>query len=233
MHRLAVTRPASQLRELSANGALRNIEIVAVPLIATTEREFQWPVELTPADVDWVFFSSANGVDAFFAQMKRLKVELCPRTRFATVGMKTASALRQMGSESAFSPDEAYGRNLFVEFCRKFAREGEVILYARGATITFDPASLLAQCRMRYYPLVCYDTVPQPIDDTILKDLTSQDHILFTAPSAVMAYHQHHGKPSARLIAIGQSTASEMSRLGWGDIVVMKNADVDTILEYI
>lgn len=233
MLRLAVTRPSQQLTDLTQRASARGIEIVALPVITICDVPFEWPVSLDASDVDWVFFTSANGVQSFFNRLRAVGLQLTEHTQFASVGKKTSLSLEEHGFSADFEPSDAYGQLLFEEAVDSLLEHGDTVIYARGADVNYDPTELFEKRGIHYIPLVCYETASQTVHPETVARLTSSDYILFTAPSAVTAYHEQFGKPLARPIAIGRSTAATMNRYGWFGFITMRSADIDNILEYV
>jgi uroporphyrinogen-III synthase len=233
MPRLAVTRTSSQLSDLAAHAAARGIELVPLPLISVNPVPFDWPSSLPIEQVDWIFFSSANGVTTLLHRLDQLGLHLAPSVRIAAVGSKTADVLGMNGIKVHFIPSDAYGQLLFEEFAEKELRPGQTLLYARGKSVNFDPQTLFAGKPVTYYAVTCYETVTQPVTAETVARLSSEDFILFTAPSTVDSYAEQYGKPLAKPIAIGRSTAAQMNQYGWFGFITMKHADITTILEYL
>jgi uroporphyrinogen-III synthase len=231
MLRVAVTRPQEQLADLTARAASRGIEIVPLPLIAVQPAPFVWPDGLDLRRVDWIFFTSASGVSLFFLRLKALSLTLSPYTRFGAVGERTAVLVERFGGAKPFVPSAAYGQKLFEEYAAQFGRAGQTVVYARAASVNYDPAPLLSRNGIAYFPIVVYETTPLKADPTAISALGESDYILFTAPSAVDAYQSSFGLPAARSIAIGQTTAAQMTRHGWSPVEILPTPNLNHILE--
>ncbi len=232
MPRLAVTRTSEQLVDLTGRAAGRGIEIVPLPVVVTRPISFEWPRTLNADSVSWVLFSSSNAVHAFFDRLNVLTITLPATVRFGAIGDRTAAALKSSGKSVDFMPSDAYGQLLFDEFLDTQMPKGQIV-YARAREINFDPQELFAKQHVAYCPIICYETVSQPVDPEIVHSLSSDDYILFTAPSAVRAYHEQFGKPTARPIAIGRTTGSEMSHHGWVGVHWMNKPVIEQVLEYL
>ena len=233
MPRLAVTRTSGQLSDLKSRAATRGIEVLPLPLIAIHDIPFDWPHSIPIDKVDWVFFTSANGVTSFLNRLDDLNLRLPYTTRLAVVGTKTAQALEQNGRQVSFIPSDAYGQLLFEEFDDHELRPGQILIYARGREINYDPELLFSERPVTYAGIVCYETIAQPVIESDVRRLTEDDFILFTAPSTVDSYARQYGRPIAKPIAIGRSTAAQMNQYGWFGFITMKSSDIDTILEYL
>lgn len=211
----------------------KGIEVIALPITTSRSVNFSWPTRTNPETIDWVFFTSAQGVTSFFDRLSDLGIRLGQTVRYAVIGRKTAQVLESYGFGSSFEPSESYGRALFEEFAQDAARGGERVIYARAHDVNYDPADLFRELRIDYVPIVCYRTVPRPVSRKLVDQFSGGDYILFTAPSTIAAYHQQFGEPSATPIAIGRSTASAMSEYAWSGFVTMKKAEIDKVTEYL
>lgn len=256
--RLAVTRAAERLNALSSRAMAAGVEIVPLPFTQTQPTPFELPDAISLDQVDWLFFTSANGVRSFFAPFDSAQgdtVKPCfsrsarhytkvsfggvqgervdARPKIAAVGVKTAAALKAVGYVVDFQPTVANGSSLFKEFIGSHLNESGVILYARAKRVNFDPQELFAATNYKYNPVICYETVPIEVDQQVVARLNDKDYILFTAPSAVCTYNEKFGAPTARPIAIGPTTATAMTNSGWSEFATMKQPDVDRVLEYL
>lgn len=233
MPRLGITRSKSQLIELTEEAAHRGIEVIPLPVIATRNFPFDWPTDIQPAQVDWIVFSSAVGVASFFDRLTQLGITISEVTHIAAVGEKTAEALKDRGLRVDHLPAESYGQILFEELAVSVVHKGQTVLYARATDVNFDPAELFANHGITYRAIFCYETVPQKLNEGVVQKLSEKDYILFTAPSTVRSYHEQFGPPTAKAIAIGNSTGSEMWKLGWAGFSWLSKPDINLVLEYI
>ena len=232
MTRLAITRPPSQLDNLVRAASDSGIEIIPLPL--TTIRPIQFNIgDDTVRRLDWLFFTSANGVRSFFDRLEELNIPLASGTQIGAVGKKTSEALADFGLKVNFVPDEPYGKKLFLEFIGKIAGGNETVLFARAKKIVYDPEYLFNLAGIRYYSTVCYETIEGVVPGGDISQLSESDFILFTAPSSVKSYHNRFGLPVARTIAIGKTTAEEMDLHNWQIFKIMDIPDVDKVLDYI
>ncbi len=184
-------------------------------------------------EVGWIFFTSANGVEAFFERKRRLGIILSRQTRFASVGKKTTLALERNGKGVDFEPSEAYGERLFGEFCERFPDPQQTLIYARAKDIDHDPETILRAHGYRYIPVIAYESIERKVAPEIIDRIQPADVILFTAPSLARAFDRQFGKPRCRILAIGRTTAAEMQRLSWPPVTVMGEADIASVWEYV
>jgi uroporphyrinogen-III synthase len=150
--RIVITRPA----ERAARLADRLRALGAVPVVFPTiriEAADSAPLVAAARDLDafdWVVFTSASGVDAFFAHLAEAGRDArdMARRQVAAIGPVTAQALRKRGVEPALVPAEYVaeailaalgdvgGRSFLLpraDIAREALAEG---LRARGARVT-------------------------------------------------------------------------------------------------
>ena len=184
MTRLAITRQLSQLDEIAESALSRGIELIPLPLIKTEFLKFKIDDD-TIRRLDWLFFTSANGVHAFFDRLDELKIPLNDYTSIAALGKKTSAAISEWGCEVTFRPKEPYGKNMFLEFVGNIASGGETVLFSRAQKIVYDPEYLFNLAAIRYHSVISYRTTEGDVPGKNVSALTNSDFILFTAPSAV------------------------------------------------
>ncbi len=231
--RLGITRAQSQFDHLMDKAAIKGIELVSLPIIKTEAVNFDWPVRFETTGKVWIMFTSSNAVNYFFEQLDNLDGSLPDDYSIAAVGKKTAERVKQFGYSVSFIPSDTYGELLFTEFADHVAKAGDLVIFPRGEKVNFEPAEILDNAKIIYIPIVCYKTLKIDVSKEQTGQFKSDDYILFTAPSTVNAYHNQHGQPVAKPIALGRSTASAMNEFGWYGFVTMKKADIDTVLEYL
>jgi uroporphyrinogen-III synthase len=119
---IAVTRAESQLgaaRKLFEQAGAR---VVDVPALVVGPPEDWGPLDEALAELDhfhWLIFSSANGVDALQARLRRRGADLArpPRgLKIAAVGRRTAERLEALGVGVDFVPSRFVAEALIDEF---------------------------------------------------------------------------------------------------------------------
>lgn len=232
--RLAVTKNIDELAFLEGPAAEHQVELVALPLSRVEPVMFDWPTGPKLAEIDWLTFSSANGVRSFFERLRELGLTVADRTKIAVVGERTAAVLKQIsGRQADLIPHDAYGEMMFQELAQSYQLARQTVLYARAELVNYDPEQLLKKLKVNYIPLVSYRSVQQEPDADLVRQLEAEDYILFTSPSNVRSYQSQFGRPKTRLIAIGYTTAKSMNEAGWSGFAIMKAKNVETVLELI
>ncbi len=231
MLNLGITRDKNQLTSLITLANKKQINIVALPV--TIIETLMAEVESLPDfnKIDWLFFSSANGVHTFFAACNK---EILPSTiKIAVVGKKTADAVHSYGLEIHFRPTNAYGKNLFEEFQANYSEQSLQILYIRAEKVNFDAQQFLAHSNIKYNELIAYRSVEHDVNKSEVDKLSSSDYLLFTAPSTVISYKKQFGSPRAKLIAIGNSTKEAIDKNNWTTDFILSKPEIESVLEQI
>ncbi len=211
--RIVITRPADRAGRL----AERLASLGAIPVVFPTIRiEAADPGPLVAAaraldGFDWVVFTSANGVEAFFARLAdagRHERDVSQR-KVAAIGPVTARALRERGVEPVLVPDEYVAEAIVAalgdvrglrfllpraDIAREALADG---LRERGALVTEVTA----------YRTVGADGPPP--------DLATADAVTFTSSSTVRHFVASGARmPQAKVICIGPVTAATARELG-------------------
>lgn len=232
--RLAVTRSIERLSFLEAKARDRRVELIALPLTRIEKIGFDWPGDLSLDQIDWLAFSSANGVRSFFERLAELGLGVASNTQIAVVGQRTAEALDQAcGRKADFIPHDSYGELMFHELAESYPLAGKTLLYPRAALVNYDPEQFLVGMKVNYNQLLSYRSIPREVGAGLINRLDASDYILFTSPSNVRSYQSQFGRPKAKLIAMGRSTAQSMNEAGWTGCAIMKVKDIDAVMELI
>ncbi|MDF1544983.1 MAG: uroporphyrinogen-III synthase [bacterium] len=229
--RIAVTRDEQNLVQLKQRAALSDIDIVPLPFLRTEPLDFELPKEVLLDQSSWLVFTSSQAVRLFFERLRKNSATLPYGVKIAVVGSKTAALVCEQGKTVDMIPTTAGSKGLFEELLKDHIQAHDTIVYARADRVSFDPELLLSNANVKYYPLICYRTIVERLDSEETEKLTPSDFILFTSPSTVRAYSDQFGLPIAKPIALGRSTAEQMSQLGWELFNEMKTANVNLVLE--
>jgi hydroxymethylbilane synthase len=153
--------------------------------------------------IDWIFFSSRNGVEFFF----KLNPSLPKHVKFGVVGRGSEDALRKYGHLAEYVGESGDIEGVAADFA-KLVR-GEQVLFPRAQdSLQTIQKSLHEDTRVIDLPI--YETV---IEEDI--DQTYADVLIFTSPSNVEAYFADNLlDPGQQVIAIGNSTGKKFDEMG-------------------
>ncbi len=209
--RVVVTRARAQSSDLAVRLEALGAYVIEAPVIGIRPLEGALTTDDRVASRwDWIVFSSANGVDAFFAALKDAgrDARALHTTRVAAVGEATGEALRQRGVYADFVPSRATSDLL-----------GEELPEVSGARILL-PVSALTDDRMAdalrrrgglVEQVAVYENVPEPLDAERLREVSETHVITFTSASTAHNLRAALGDAtlpgSVRLVSIGPKTS--------------------------
>lgn len=154
-------------------------------------------------NIDWIFFSSRNGVEYFF----KLNPLLSKKVKFGVVGRGSEDTLRKFGHLADFVGESGD----IVEVADEFAKlvNGQTVLFPRAQdSLLTIQKSLGIDTKVVDLPI--YETV---VADDI--DGTTAEVLIFTSPSNVDAYFADNLlDPGQKVIAIGNSTGKKFDEMG-------------------
>lgn len=154
-------------------------------------------------NIDWIFFSSRNGVEFFF----KLKPALSKKVKFGVVGRGSEDALRKFGHLADYVGESGDIKEVADDFASLVV--GETVLFPRAQdSLQTIQKSLSPDTKVVDLPI--YETV---IEDNT--DKTYADVLIFTSPSNVDAYFAENLlDPDQKVIAIGNSTGKKFEEMG-------------------
>jgi uroporphyrinogen III methyltransferase/synthase len=211
-----VPRARGQAGGLSSLLRARGAEPLEVPTIEI--RSVASPAELDQAiqalagaRVDWVVFTSVNGVTAVRdrAQALGLGPAALGQTRVGAVGPATEAALRAWG----VVPDLVPGVATTATLAQEFPQGPGAVLLARADLANPELGAVLRDKGWATTEVVAYHTVPVGELDPAARrrlDGGEVDWVAFTASSTVEGFLQGYGgppPPGVRVAAIGPVTA--------------------------
>lgn len=191
--RVLITRERSQAQTFSEI-ILRDGGIpIVVPLLEIvcqpkSRRDLQ-----QVSGFEWIFFTSANGVDCFFQMLHEYELEKQLRScKLAVVGHKTEEALKKYGYQAHFIPSIYNAETMADEFRSIYPPQSEgQLLLVRG---NLSRQTLPIEFKKHGYKvelMEVYETVSHyKMKDQLNKQLTDQhiDFVTFTSPSTVHAF---------------------------------------------
>jgi hydroxymethylbilane synthase len=154
-------------------------------------------------NIDWIFFSSRNGVEFFF----KLKPSLSKKVKFGVVGRGSEDALRKYGHLAEFVGESGDIKEVAEDFASLV--KGETVLFPRAQdSLLTIQKSLSPDTKIIDLPIYETGTVENV-------DKTYADILIFTSPSNVEAYFAENLlDPGQKVVAIGTSTGKKFDEMG-------------------
>src|SRR5699024_12241220 len=111
---IIVTRQATQAKEFNQMIEDMSGKVLSAPLLKINRITFK---ELHLDDFNWIFFTSANGVDCFLKQLE--DTHFLEEINIAVVGHKTENALKKYGVTADFTTTDYKADAVYEEFLKK------------------------------------------------------------------------------------------------------------------
>jgi uroporphyrinogen III methyltransferase / synthase len=244
--RIVVTRTRAQAGDLSARFTDLGAEVLSLPTLRIAPPTLREPLleALTGlGEYDWIVFSSANGVTAFFDALLAAydDIRALGNARLAAVGPATAAQLRQRHLRVDAQPAEFLGRHIAEAIAAQESLENTRLLVARAETANPDLVRELEERGAIVDDVGFYRTEPEPLSpDGPLKTLRDlgADWIVFTSSSTATHLHaacplpelrrQH---PRLRFASIGPETSRTLVSLGIKPDVQARQSTLDDLVQ--
>jgi uroporphyrinogen III methyltransferase/synthase len=227
--RVVVTRSRAQAGELSHQLTELGAEVLEIPCIKRTlpsQPQHLLDALLELNSYDWLVFTSANGVTAFFEYFFRAFKDLrdIGGVKIAAVGPGTATKLRELHLQVDLMPEEAIGERIAKEFEKFETIENLKICLLRAELANPDLPQALEELGAIVDDIPVYRTVAET--DTLTDAganllQTGADWITFTSGSTVDHFHTRFNLPALlkkfpqiKLTTIGPETTKAVEALG-------------------
>jgi len=180
------------------------------------------------SDYGWIVFTSANGIDIFFDEIKArgMDIRCLGQLKFACIGTGTASKLREHGIIADLMPEKYTAASLGELLAEKCAGEKILILRALGGSPELNEK--LEEKGVSFDDRKIYDTV-QTGSDFDIKKFEDCHYLVFASAAGVRAFFESQKLPNAEIICIGDITAKELKKRTDREFSVAKEHSVQGI----
>lgn len=170
-------------------------------------------------NMDWLIFTSQNGVNYFFDKVKRHQKQLDLRCNIAAVGEKTALQLEKNGLSVHFVPS-TYSADVFVQEFPAVVVGEPRCLFVRGKKAKNTVKEGLP---FPIHEWNVYDTQEKRSSiEQLIDCIQTNDEvvIIFASPSAVEVYDKYIAPsigwcvPTVKLASIGHITTNALQSIG-------------------
>jgi uroporphyrinogen III methyltransferase/synthase len=227
--RIVVTRRPEQAGSFADRLAELGAGVMEVPTIRleqTTRKDELVDMLLEINSYDWLVFTSANGVTAFFELFFRRFQDMrdIGGARIAAVGPATAAKLKELHLQVDLTPEEFSGRKIAEAFAKFETIENLKMCLLRAESANKDLPLGLQEMGAIVDDIAVYRTVPETEDRTgVSAQLleTGADWITFTSSSTVEHFHAQFDLPALlkkfpglKTASIGPETTKTIQALG-------------------
>jgi uroporphyrinogen III methyltransferase/synthase len=243
--RILVTRARQQAGTLS--GLLAERGAMPVELPAVEIRKVPDAPELEKAildleNYDWIVFTSVNGVEAFFQQLRALDrdTRALKGVKIGAIGPATAEALEQHGVSPDYMP-ERYSSDGLLAGLERLPIKGCRFLLPRADIASKELAEGIARLGGEVHEVAVYSTAMPaevPVEAKQMLVAGQIDLVTFTSPSTVvnllsMLGDQRSALGRTKIACIGPRTAAEAVRMGLVADIVAKEHTITGLVEAI
>lgn len=189
--RVLVTRAHGQSGTMSARLRELGAEPVELPTIQIAPPSDPQPIDVAIArldDFDWVVFTSANAVDAFFTRLdaSNLDVRALGQVKVAAIGSPTAAGLRKHGVKADFVPERFVAEEVLAGLLERGAGHTRVLLPRAEQAREVLPEGL-RQAGATVDVVAAYRTVVPEPSPAVLQLIRNRDIDVLTLTSSSTA----------------------------------------------
>jgi len=242
---IIVTRTREQSGELSNRLGELGAQVIEMPTISIAEpsdvKEFMQSV----ADChsyDWLLFSSANGVERFFAAFFKIfrDIRSIGGARIAAVGPATAAKLKQYGLAVDVMPEKDYTAEGLVQALKKAKSKfgdlaHQTFLWVRPEQARDVLAEGLGKEQAIVDLCLAYSNKPVKIelDGALAKQAQTADWITFTSASTVHNFMASGLQLAAttKIASIGPITSKALAEYALKPHVEAQSASIEGLIE--
>ncbi len=237
--RVLVTRPRERSEELCFLLEDEGAQVLHVPLLELRPPEDPRPLVAAAEAIQryqWVVFASASAVEALLEALREAgTTQWLSQVRIAVVGPRTGRTVEGYGLTVAAEPPEGTGVALYEAMRGALGPEDEVLLPAaeEGRRELEDA---LREHGVRVTRVTAYRSQPAPLspEARALLDASPPDVALFASPRTAETFLEAAGRErlgTARLVAIGPTTATALTQLGLAVAAVAERPTPEALVE--
>jgi uroporphyrinogen III methyltransferase/synthase len=196
------------------------------------------------SDVDWIIFTSANGVTHTFNRLDAMGLDAraFAGTKIACIGRPTAEKLADYGLKADFVPSRFTSEKLAEEMIASFDLQDRKIVLLRSRIAPKDIVQAFAGAGAQVADVAVYDVKFKQQDMPFVEKVCSQigagtmDYVTFTSSSTVDAVFSHVPKDlfasgCPRIISIGPAVTKTLKAAGLSSVAEAKVHTVDGMIE--
>lgn len=193
--RVLVTRPAAQAADFARNLASCGAQPVLAPVIAVEPPSDPVAAHRSVDELgtyDWVVFTSANGVDAFFERLAALDADAryLGGCKVAAIGTMTAQRLARFGVRADLVPAEFVSEEIARALIEAAHADDRVLVYRAQEARDILP-QMLADAGLAVTVVAAYRTATVR-DPQFAQKVASADVLTFTSASTVRGFIENY-----------------------------------------
>lgn len=241
--RIVVTRPRHQADDLANALRGRGADVLILPTIRISDPPDRQPLLQAAAavgDYDWVVFTSANGVDRFWAALEEggLDSRALGGVKICAIGPATGAEVRRRGAGVDLMPDEYVAESVIEAMRGAVELEGTRILLPRADIARDVLPTTLAELGAAVNEVAAYQTVADEEGVAGLREVVERggvDLVTFTSSSTVRNFAELVSREigEMRVASIGPITSATAREYGWPVEVEAEEHTADGLIKAI
>lgn len=186
--------------------------------------------------VDWMIFTSKNGVEAFFKNFSEsgLDVRNLAGCKIASIGKQTAEVLKSHGIHADLIPAEFHSK-AFTGTLRENLNGGEKVWYLKAENADSHLRETLEGI-CEFEEIAVYENREVKPDLSQLQDWKEYDGVIFTCASSaerLIAVLEKGWEKEIGVYSIGPKTTACLKKYGIENVMQAERADYEGIVEMI
>jgi uroporphyrinogen III methyltransferase / synthase len=223
--RIVVTRPRAQAEAFATGLESLGAEVLAAPMIRIVEPDDPEPLRSAaraPGAFDWIVFTSANGVQRFWAALREagLDTRSLAGVSLGAIGPATAAAVEREGASPDLVAGEAVAESVIDALAARGDLKGARVLLARAEVARDVLPSEIRKLGADVVDVPAYRTVPDTrAAEWIRAELLAGrvDLVTFTSSSTARHFADSVARDlgAAQVASIGPITSATLREIGW------------------
>ena len=230
--RTLAEKMAKRFKETGAN--ICEMSLIAIKEIEIEKERFLSEIN----DSTHILFTSSNGVDIFFEQIKRYGIDIRSlyNKKICVIGSGSGEALNKYRVNADFIPSKFDSKSFLDEILPKLDKNSKVLMLRARIGSDVLPKGLKS-AGIAYSDIPVYDTL---IDHRkkfeLNKDIENFDYVVAASASgakALVEMIEDKKMLSGKVVSIGPVTTKALVELGIENIITAKRYDVEGIIDAI
>ena len=223
---------AKRFKDTGAN--ICEMSLIAIKEIETERERLLSEIN----DSTHILFTSSNGVDIFFEQIKRYGIDIRSlyNKKICVIGSGSGEALNKYGVNADFIPSKFDSKSFLDEILPKLDKDSKVLMLRAKIGSDVLPKGLKS-AGIAFSDIPVYDTI---IDHRkkfeLNKDIENFDYVVAASASgakALVEMIEDKKMLSGKVVSIGPVTTKALVELGIENIITAKRYDVEGIIDAI
>jgi uroporphyrinogen-III synthase len=237
--RVLVTRPRERAEELCFLLEDEGAEVVALPFLELLPPDDERPLRSAAEGIhryEWVVLASSAAAHAIAEATREAgTLDRLTQVKVAVVGPATARTAQSLGMQVTLQAQQSTGAALAAELIPQLGTETEVLLPAAQEGRHELPDALL-EAGARLTRVAAYRSAGKLIEPAALEALRAAPPavVMFASPRTVEAFAESEARAliaTAKLVAIGPTTAAAIEELGMGKAQVAARPTAAELVE--